>query len=112
MRGVRADRGEGLGVIELATVIRDLRAELEAAVAAADGAALLFELGPIELEVSVAMERSASAGAKVRFWVIDADAEGRAGSVSTQRVKLTLAPKLAAGGGPPHVSGQAVAGES
>lgn len=108
----RASRGEGFGVIELAAVIRDLREELEAAVAAADGSALVFDLGPIELEVSVAVERSGSAGAKVRFWVIDADSQVKAGSTGTQRVKLTLTPKLAAGGGSPKVSGRAVSGES
>lgn len=99
-------------MIELAVVIRDLRAELEAAVVAADGAALVFELGTVELEVSVAVERSASAGAKVRFWVADADSQGKLASTGTQKVKLSLTPRLAAGGGSPKVSGQGVVGES
>lgn len=98
-------------MIELAAVIRDLRAELAAAVVAADGAPLQFELGPIELEVSVAVERSASAGARVRFWVMDASGEGRAGSTGTQRIKLSLTPRLNPGGGTPKVSGAAVPGE-
>jgi hypothetical protein len=98
-------------VIELAAVIRDLRAELEAAVAAADGAGLRFELGPVELEVTVTVERSATAGAKVRFWVVQAGADGKAGTIGTQRIKLTLTPRLEPGGGTPFVSGRGLPDE-
>ncbi|WP_194904062.1 trypco2 family protein [Catenulispora rubra] len=94
-------------MIELAAVIRDLRTELEAAVAAADGTGLRFELGQVELEVSVAVERSATAGTKVRFLVVDASGEGKAGSTGTQRIKLSLTPTLEPGGGTPYVSGLA-----
>lgn len=109
-------------MIELARVIRDLRTELEAAVVAADGEALLFELGPIELEVSVAIEHSATAGAKVKFLVVQAGADGKLGATDTQRIKLTLTPKLALsgtrpdgtkpGGTTPYVSGQAAIDET
>lgn len=99
-------------MIELASVIRDLRTELEQAVVAGDGAALRFELGPIELEVSVAVERSATAGAKVRFWVVDASADGTTGTTGTQRITLTLTPKLTASGKSPNVSGPAEPDES
>lgn len=75
--------GRGSGVIELASVIQDLRVELEQAVAAADGAGLLFELGPIELEVSVAVERSTTVGGKVRFWVVDTSGDGKVGATDT-----------------------------
>lgn len=98
-------------MIELASVIRDLRVELEQAVAAADGAALRFELGPIELEVSLALAREASAGAKVQFWVVQAGADGKIDSTDTQRVKLILTPRLAPGGGSPYVSGELKPGE-
>ncbi|MFE2937299.1 trypco2 family protein [Streptomyces sp. NPDC059278] len=82
-------------MIELATVIRDLREELERAVVAAEGEALRFELGAIELEMSIALERSGRAGAKVRFWVVETTAEAAAGTTSTQRIKLELQPNLA-----------------
>jgi hypothetical protein len=99
-------------VIELASVIRDLRIELEQAVAAVgDDAALRFELGPVELEVSVAIERSATAEARVRFWVVDASGSGKVGSTGTQRVKLALTPKLNPDVHPPYVAGAAVPGE-
>lgn len=87
--------GKGAELIELATVIRDLRDELERAVVAAEGEALRFELGAIELEVSVAVERSGHAGAKVRFWVVEADAEATSGATSTQLIRLALQPTLA-----------------
>jgi len=52
-------------------VIRDLRDELERAIAAGEGEQLRFELGPIELEATVAVERSDGASGKVRFWVAE-----------------------------------------
>ncbi|MGW1373439.1 trypco2 family protein [Streptomyces sp. NPDC002446] len=93
-------------MIELAHVIRDLREELERAVVAAEGEALRFELGTIELEVSVAVERTGHVGAKVRFWVLESGADATVGSTSTQR--LTLALKPTRSGEPPFVSGSAV----
>ncbi|MCX4906355.1 trypco2 family protein [Streptomyces sp. NBC_00878] len=81
-------------MIELASVIRDLREELARAIAAAEGEALRFELGSIELELSVALERSGQAGAKVRFWVMESGAEATSSATSTQRISLALQPTL------------------
>jgi Trypsin-co-occurring domain 2 len=94
-------------MIELASVIRDLREELERAVAAAEGAALRFELETVELEVTVAVERSGEAGARARFWVLEANAGGAAAATSTQRLTLALRPTLRGAGGPPFVRGAA-----
>ncbi|MEW1658732.1 trypco2 family protein [Streptomyces sp. NPDC093707] len=94
-------------MIELASVIRDLRAELAQAISEAEGEALRFELGPIELEVAVELERGGNAGAKVRFWVVESGAEGKVSSQSTQRIKLSLQPTLAGSGEPPFVHGAA-----
>lgn len=98
-------------MIELASVIKDLREELERAIGVAEGAALRFELGTIELEVSVAVERSGHAGAKVRFWVMESDAEAAVAATGTQRIKLALRPVLAGSDNPPFVSGFAEAHE-
>ncbi len=92
-------------MIELADVIRDLREELERAVVAAEGEALRFELGTIELEVSVALERTGHAEAKVRFWVVESGAEAAVGATSTQRITLALKPTLRGSGTGPLVSG-------
>ncbi|MBF6045461.1 hypothetical protein GO001_09530 [Streptomyces sp. NRRL B-1677] len=94
-------------MIELANVIRDLREELERAVVAAEGEVLRFELGMIELEVSVALERTGHAEAKVRFWVVESGAEAAMGATSTQRITLALKPALRGSGNGPFVSGPA-----
>jgi NTP-dependent ternary system trypsin peptidase co-occuring protein len=92
-------------MIELSSVIRDLREELERAVAAAQDAQLRFEVGTVELEVSVALERTGHAGAKVRFWVVEAEANAAVGAASLQRITLALTPVLTASGTSPLVSG-------
>jgi hypothetical protein len=94
-------------VIELASVIRDLREELEQAVVAAEGETLRFELGTIELELSVALERTGHAGAKVRFWVVESGADVTVNATSTQLVKLALRPTLQGSPNPLLVSGRA-----
>jgi hypothetical protein len=105
-------------VIELADVISQLRTELDDARTRASDAELRFELGPIELEVTVALEKEAGAEAKIRFWVVELGADGTVTGTSTQRIKLTLNPVLAPDPahpehrpGTPFVSGGRVAGE-
>jgi hypothetical protein len=83
-------------MIELSDVIADLRAELDAARRAGAGEDLRFELGPVELEVSVAVQKDAGGGAKVKFWVVELGADGKVSSTATQRIKLTLHPRLTA----------------
>ncbi|MBO7936463.1 trypco2 family protein [Streptomyces antibioticus] len=80
-------------MIELADMIRELRTQLNTALADGEGEALRFELGPVEIEASVAVTREAGADAKVRLWVIDAGASGRYGHAETQRITLTLTPR-------------------
>ena len=85
-------------MIELADVISELRAELEHAQVRAKGSALRFEMGPVELEVTVALSREGKAGGKVRFWVAEVNAEGKLSSTSTQD-QATLNPAVVAGDG-------------
>ncbi|MCL2552754.1 MAG: hypothetical protein FWE15_19490 [Actinomycetia bacterium] len=98
-------------MIELADLIEQLRRELTTAVSAGADEELRFELGPVELEAAVVVERAATAGAKVRFWVLDAGGEARAGSSETHRIKLTLDPRIRSSGGRPWVSGDTEDGE-
>ncbi|WP_371675949.1 trypco2 family protein [Streptomyces sp. NBC_01276] len=98
-------------MIELASVIRDLREELGRAIADAEGEALRFELGPIELELTVALERSGQAGAHVRFWVVESGAEAAVSAASAQRVSLALRPALVGVDTTPFISGSADAHE-
>ena len=94
-------------MIELADVIRDLRAELQRAIDAGHDQPLRFGLGDIELEVTVAVERTGGGEAKVRFWVVELGGDASATATSTQRIKLTLSPLLGPTGARPLVSGPA-----
>ena len=98
-------------MIELAEVIAELRRELEKATAAARDAELRLELGPIELEVAVAVEREAAGAAKVRFWVVELGGDAKVTDSSTQRITVTLHPRLASSPVTPWVSGDPAAGE-
>lgn len=93
--------------MELAEVIRALRDELERAIVSGTGEALRFELGPVELEVSVAIEAGASADIGPRFIVVAIGAHGHVERTSTQRIKLTLTPREGPAAGTPMISGEA-----
>jgi hypothetical protein len=78
--------------MELASVIRQLRAELNEALEDAQGERLRFELGPVQVALSVTVGRDATPGAKVRFWVIEAGAEAKVSRESVQEITLVLTP--------------------
>jgi hypothetical protein len=61
--------------------------------------------------MQVAIEKGATTGAKVRFWVFDASAEGELAHTSTQVVKLTLQPRIGESRESPFVSGRKEQGE-
>lgn len=98
-------------MIELAELVRDLRKELGKAIDAAPEEGLRFELGPIELQVSVGVEKTGSAGAKARFWVLELGADGATAKSTVQIVKLTLQPRTDGVGRSPYVSGRTADGE-
>lgn len=97
--------------VELAELIGQLRAELTTAMSDGENADLRFELGPVELELSVGVEKSMAPGAKVRFWVIEAGTDAKVASSTTQRIKLTLDPRKAGQPGRPYISGKAMPNE-
>lgn len=94
-------------MIELSTVVRQLRRELVTAVDTAADERLRFELGPIELEVALAVTREGEMNGKVRFWVAELGGDLKDSHATTQRIKLTLQPVLAGSPNPPYVSGTA-----
>ncbi len=79
--------------IELAQLIQDLRSELSAARAASVTSDLRFEIGNIDLELSVAVSREGGPSAKVRFWVVEAGGSAKLGASTTQKIRLTLVPR-------------------
>lgn len=99
-------------MVELAEVIAELRRELDEARLAVDpGEPLRFELGPVELEATIAIEKSKGGGARLRFWVVELGGDASAARSSTQRLKVTLRPLLADSGAAPWVSGEEAEGE-
>ncbi|MER6994413.1 trypco2 family protein [Streptomyces sp. NPDC000410] len=88
-------------MIELSDMIRELRQQLATALADGAGEAVRFELGPVELEATVAVSREAGADAKVRLWVVDAGANGKYAHAQTQRITVTLQPKVVPADGSP-----------
>ncbi|MFG2500421.1 trypco2 family protein [Streptomyces sp. NPDC048441] len=92
-------------MIELAEMIAQLRGELAAAMVAAKDEELRFELGAVELEAEFAVQRSAGADGRIRFWVVEAGASGQRMNSSTHRVTLSLQPRVGGSGQRPWVSG-------
>ena len=107
-----------MGGLELASVVRQLRAELNEAMDDAEGERLRFELGPVELSLTVTVGREATPGAKIRFWVIEAGADAKISREAVQDIKLVLTPRdmkapLGPDGKPvpPLIEGKPVHGE-
>lgn len=91
--------------IKLSEMIEALRLELAVAIEQGRGEALRFEVGPVELEVEIAASRRTSGNGGVEFWVVKAGAEHEREDVVTHRLKVTLQPKHADGGGAVQVAG-------
>jgi hypothetical protein len=98
-------------VIELSDMISELRRELYRAISAGTDERLRFELGPVEVEVTVGLDSKGTAGAKVRFWVVELGGDGELARSSLQRIKLTLEPRLAGSTARPEISGAERPGE-
>ncbi|WP_317453713.1 trypco2 family protein [Streptomyces sp. CBMA152] len=99
--------------VELAEMIGQLRSELSRAMADGAGEGLRFQAEKLELELTVAVERSREPGAKVRFWVLDVHGSARSAHTATQRIKLTLQPVLGdAPDSPALISGAELPDES
>lgn len=79
--------------IKLSEMIEALRVELAVAVEGGKGKAIGFDVGPVELEVEVAVTKKTTGSGGVEFWVIKAGAERAREDVVTHRVKVTLEPK-------------------
>jgi len=94
-------------MIELSQVIKDLRTELVEAMKVGQGETLQFALGPIEVDLSVAVEKKGDAGVQVRFWVIEVGGKGGLSKADTQRIKLVLHPQLAGAPGSVKIADEA-----
>jgi NTP-dependent ternary system trypsin peptidase co-occuring protein len=98
--------------VDLADMIWQLRSELTRAMWGGDGKDLRFVADTVELELSVAVERAQQPGAKVNFWVLEANAGGKQSSVVTQKIRLVLRPVRGDDPSrPAAISGGSMAGE-
>lgn len=77
----------------LADAVKGIRAELDAAMAEGVGHNVQFEVGPVELEFAVDIQKDAKADFGVRIWVVSLGASGGAGQGSTNRIRVVLNPK-------------------
>ena len=98
-------------MIELSEMISELRRELDQAIDAGADERLRFELGPVEVEVTVGLDSKGTAGAKVRFWVVELGGDAEVERSSLQRIKLTLQPRLAGSQARPEISDTERSGE-
>jgi hypothetical protein len=98
--------------VELADLISQLRGELSRASWAGEHGDIRFEPGPVQLELTISLEKTSQSGGKVRFWVLDGSADRSRMSTVTQRITLTLDPRLAsAPERRPLIDGDSVPGE-
>ncbi|MFC4943821.1 trypco2 family protein [Pseudonocardia sp. GCM10023141] len=77
--------------------MRQLRAELEAAVAEGASSPVRFVVGPVELDLEVATTVAADAKAEVKLWVVTVGGGGSGSRTATQRIHFTLTPKAVDG---------------
>jgi Trypsin-co-occurring domain 2 len=96
-------RGEQSGTDQrwatLAEAIQGIRADLQEAVAAGVNEPLRFDVGPVELEFTVNVQRDAGAKAGVKIWVVEIGGSGGMSRDTVQRIKVTLNPVDVATGG-------------
>ena len=81
-----------MGELGLAEAISQLRRELSVAMEAARDEALQFRLGPVELELQVALATKAGVKGESKWVVVSFGADAGAEHKRTHTVKLTLTP--------------------
>ena len=90
--------------IDLVSAVQALRAQITEAAATDAHSDIRFQVGPIELEFTVALTRDNSVKGGVKAWVVTADADVRRSTAETHRVKLNLTPVSASTGTSPEIS--------
>jgi hypothetical protein len=78
----------------LAETIRALRTELTEAMETAAGEPLRFEVGAVQLDVTLAITKGGGVDGGVKFGVISFSAKGELTNATTHRLSLTLQPTV------------------
>jgi Trypsin-co-occurring domain 2 len=79
----------------LAETIQALRTELVTAMESGKEDPLHFQLGPVQLDVTLAITREGGGEGGIRFWILSMGAKGSVGDVTTHRLSLSLQPIVA-----------------
>jgi hypothetical protein len=78
--------------VPIATAIRELRAQLEAAQMEGTGKALRFLAKSVEVELSIVYKSGTEGGGGFKAWFLDLSAKATSGQESTHKLKLVLEP--------------------
>ncbi|WP_329222827.1 hypothetical protein OG352_36635 [Streptomyces sp. NBC_01485] len=89
--------------IDLVSAVQALRTQITEAAATDPGSDIRFQVGPIQLEFTVALTKDRTVQGGVKAWVVTAGAEGRWSNAQTHRVTLNLTPILASTGESPEI---------
>ncbi len=79
--------------LELAEMIKSLRAELVRAQSEGEGEAIRFEIEDVELELAIAAEEQAEGGIAAKFYVLTSQFKASKKDAVTQKLKLKLKPE-------------------
>ena len=93
-------------MVELGRFVNALRAQLAALDADRPEEGVVFETGPVEISLDLATEIDGTMKGGLKFLVFSAEAEAGARRTRTQRMTLTLHPRLAGRDGPLLVEGR------
>lgn len=79
--------------VDLVELISGLRTALSKARDESLESDIHFEVGPVELEVTVSVSKKGTAQTGLKLWVVTAEGGGEIATAGTQRIKLSLNPK-------------------
>lgn len=103
--GEKSDREPVRSWVTLAEAVKGIRAELSDAMAGGEGERLRFDIGAVELEFAVEVQRDLQAKAGVQVWVVEIGGSGGRSRDSSQRLKVMLNPVDTATGRSLRVAG-------
>ncbi|MFI5525693.1 trypco2 family protein [Streptomyces platensis] len=89
----REQRSMDRNRIDLTEAVQAVRDDLRAATESFDGGDLQFDMGPIELEFTVELERDPRARSGVRTWVVTDAGAAKVSAPARHRLTLTLTPR-------------------
>ncbi|MFE2531420.1 trypco2 family protein [Streptomyces sp. NPDC059371] len=99
----RPDDGPAGASVDLVAAVQALRAQITEAAASDPDSDIRFQVGPIQLEFTVALTRDRTVKGGVKAWVVTADAERKRSTAHTHRVTLNLTPVSATTGESPEI---------